>query len=157
MNLMGPLCKQGIRCPWNAAMKPPRSLLDYLTFTRVASWSDRGSHRRRLADHGLAAEKVYVLGYAAALLDTVQRINRCVQRQSAWCLCGVFRDLSVSDEWLPEPVGPLCIVYLLLHPGQAPQVVVLEAAPGSPVLLNVPAEGFPYHILFGKTLVSEAP
>ena len=157
MHLMGPLCKQEIPGPWNAAMKPPRSLLDYLSFTRVNSWSDRGSHRRRLADHGLAAEKVYVLGYAAALPDTVQRIKRCVQRQSAWCLRGVFRDLPVSDEWLPEPLGPLCVVYLLLHPNHAPQVVVLEAAPGSPVLLHVPAKGFPYHFLFGKALVSEAP
>ena len=157
MNLMGPPFKQGISCPWNAAMKPPRSLFDYLMFTRVASWSDRGYHRRSLANHGLTAEKVYVLGYAAALPDTVQRINRCVHRQSAWCLRGVFIDLPVSDEWLPEPLGPLCIVYLLLHPGQAPQVVVLEAAPGSPVLLQVPAQGFPYHFLFDKTLVSEAP
>lgn len=154
MLLMGLLCNQAIPGPWNKAMKP-RSLLDCLTFTRVASWSDRGSHRRTLADHGLAAEKVYVLGYAAAAPATVQRINRCVQRQSAWCLRGVFRDLPMSNDWLPEPLGPMCIVYLLLDPRQSPQLVVLESTPGSAVLLHVPAEGFPYHFLFGKTLVSE--
>lgn len=148
------LCQQDVPSHWTNAMKP-RSLLDRLTFTRVASWSDRGSQRRTLARHGLAAEKVYVLGYAAASPATVRRISQCVQRQSAWCLRGVFRDLPLSDDWLPEPLGPMCAVYLLLEPGQAPQLVVLEAAPESPVLLHISAKGFPFHFLFGKTLVSE--
>jgi len=47
-------------------------------------------------------------------------------------------------------------VYLLLNPSQVPQVVVLEAAPESPVLLHKQAKGLPYHFLFGKILVSEA-
>ena len=47
-------------------------------------------------------------------------------------------------------------VYLLLNASQVPQVVVLEAAPESPVLLHKQAKGFPYHFLPGKTLVSEA-
>ena len=147
-------CQPDVTSHWNHTMKP-RSLLDRLTFTRVATWSDRGHHRRALAGQGLAAEKVYVLGHAAASPATVQRIGRCVQRQSAGCLRGVFRDLPLRDEWLPEPLGPLCTVYLLLKPGQAPQLVVLAAAPGEPVLLHVSAQGFPYHFLFGKTLVSE--
>jgi hypothetical protein len=139
----------------NDAMKS-QSLLDRLTGTRVASWSDRGFHRRQLADHGFAAKKVYLLGYATASPDTMQRIARCVHLQSAGCLRGVFQDLPYSDEFWPEPLGPMSAVYLLLAPGQVPQVVVLDAAPGSPVLLHMPAKGFPHHFLFGKTLVSEA-
>ena len=150
------LCQQDVPGHWTDAMKP-RSLVDRLTCTRVASWSDRGSHRRRLARHGLAAEKVYVLGHAAASPATVRRISRCVQLQRAGCLRGVFRDLPLSEDFLPEPLGPMCTVYLLLAPGQAPQLVVLEAAPESPVLLHISAKGFPYHFLFGKTLVSEVP
>jgi hypothetical protein len=133
-----------------------RSFVDRLTFTRVASWSDRGSHRRRLARHGLAAKKVYLLGYVAASPDTVQRIRQCVQRQSAGCLRGVFRDLPHSTEWWSEPVRPLCAVYFLVEPGHDPQLVVLDSSPESPVLLHVPAQGFPFHFLFGKTIVSEA-
>ena len=133
----------------------PRSLVDRLTLTRVASWSDRRYHCRRLARHGLTAEKVYVLGYAAASPATVRRISRCVQRQSASCLRGVFRDLPLSEDFLPEPLGPMCAVYLLLEPGQSPQVVIVEASPESPVLLHTSAKGFPFHFLFGKTIVSE--
>ena len=133
-----------------------RSFVDRLTFTRVASWSDRGSHRRRLARHGLAAKKVYLLGYAAASPDTVPRIRQCVQRQSAGCLRGVFQDLPHSAEWWSEPLGPMCTVYLLVEPGHAPQLVVLDSSPASPVLLHVLAQGFPFHSLCGKTIVSEA-
>ena len=133
-----------------------RSFVDRLTFTWVASWSDRGSHRRSLARHGLAAKKVYLLGYAAASPDTVHRIRQCVQRQSAGCLRGVFRDLPHSAEWWSEPLGPICTVYLLVEPGHAPQLVVLDSSPESPVLLHVPAQGFPVHFLFGKIIVSEA-
>ena len=133
-----------------------RSFVDRLTFTWVASWSDRGSHRRSLARHGLAAKKVYLLGYAAASPDTVHRIRQCVQRQRAGCLRGVFRDLPHSAEWWSEPLGPICTVYLLVEPGHAPQLVVLDSSPESPVLLHVPAQGFPVHFLFGKTIVSEA-
>ena len=150
----GLLCQQNVPGHLTGAMKP-RSLVDRLTFTRVASWSDRGYHRRSLARHGLAAEKVYVLGYAAASSATVRRISRCVQRQSAWCLRGVFRDMPHSAEFWFEPLGPMCTVYLLLAPGQAPQLVILEASPESLVLLHIPADGFPFHFLFGKTLVSE--
>ncbi len=132
-----------------------RSLLDRLTGTRVASWSDRGFHRRKLAGHGFAAKKVYLLGYAAASPDTMQRIAGCVHRQSARCLRRVFRNLPQRDGFWPEPLGPMSAVYLLLGPDQAPQLVVLAAAPGSPVLLHVPAKGFPHHFLFGKTLVSD--
>jgi len=133
-----------------------RSFVDRLTFTRVASWSDRGFHRRCLARYGLAAQKVYVLGHAAASPDTVHRIRQCVQRQSAGCLRGVFRDLPHSAEWWSEPLGPMCTVYLLVEPGHVPQLVVLDSSPESPVLLHVPAQGFPVHFLFGKTIVSEA-
>ena len=49
----------------------PRSFVNRLTFTRIASWSDRGFHRHRLARHGLATKKVYLLRYAAASPDTV--------------------------------------------------------------------------------------
>ena len=133
-----------------------RSFVDRLTFTRVASWSDRGSHRRCLARYGLAAQKVYVLGHAAASPDTVHRIRQCVQRQSAGCLRGVFRDLPHSAGWWSEPLGPMCTVYLLVEPGHVPQLVVLDSSPESPVLLHVPAQGFPVHFLFGKTIVSEA-
>jgi hypothetical protein len=135
----------------------PRSFGDRLTFTRVASWSDRGSHRRRLARHGLAAKKVYVLGYAAAFPGTVQRIRQCVQQQSAGGLRGVFRDLPHSAEWWSEPLGPMCTVYLLVEPGHVPQLVALDASPESPVLLHMPAPGFPFHFVFGKIIVSEAP
>ena len=148
-------CQPDVTSHWNHAMKP-RSLLDRLTFTRVATWSDRGHHRRALAGQGLAAEKVYVLGHAAASPATVQRIGRCVQRQSAGCLRGVFRDLPRSAEWWSEPLGPICTVYLLVEPGHAPQLVVLDSSPESPVLLHVPAQGFPVHFLFGKIIVSEA-
>lgn len=132
-----------------------RSLLDRVTFTRVASWSDCASHRRRLAHYGLAAEKVYMLGYAAAGPTTVQRISRGVQQRSAWYLRGVFRDLPRSEGFWPEPLGPMCAVYLLLDTSKAPQLVVLNAAPESPVLLHVSAKGFPYQCLFSKTLVRE--
>jgi hypothetical protein len=135
----------------------PRNLVDRLTFTRVASWSDGGYHCQMLARHGLAAEKVYLLGYAAASPATVRRISRCVQQQSAWCMRRVFRDLPSSGGFWPEPLGPMCSVYLLLEPGQTPQLVVLEAAPGSPVLLYISAKGFPFYFLFGKTLVREVP
>ncbi|MFC6225005.1 hypothetical protein ACFP2F_17280 [Hymenobacter artigasi] len=50
----------------------------------------------------------------------------------------------------------MCTVYLLVEPGHAPQLVVLDSCPESPVLLDVPAQGFPFHFLFGKTIVSEA-
>ena len=139
-------------------MKPQPSLLDRLTFTRVASWSDRGVHRRRLAHHGLAAEKVYQLGSAAATPETVQRIARWVQQQSAWGLRGVFGDLPWGEDELgPTPIGPMCAVYLLVALDQSAQLVVLEATPESSVLLHVSAEGFPYHLLCGKTLVGEVP
>lgn len=133
----------------------PRSLVDRLTFTKVASWSDRGSHCRRLARHGLAAEKVYVLGYAASSPATVRRISQCVQQQSAWCLRGVFKDMPYSAEFWTEPLGTMCTVYLLLIADQAPQLVIIDASPESPVLLHIPAEGFPFYFLFGKTLISE--
>jgi hypothetical protein len=132
-----------------------RSLVDRLTFTRVASWSDRGHHRQRLAHHGLAAEKAYVLGYATASPTTVRRIRQCVQQHSAWCLRRVFQDMPYNADYWSEPFGPMCTVYLLLALGQVPQLVVLEASPESPLLLHIPAQGFPLHFLFGKTLVSE--
>ena len=132
-----------------------RSLLDRLTCTRVASWSDCRFHRRRLAGHGFVAKKVYILGYAATSPDTMQKIAQCVYQQSAGCLRGVFLDLPQSDDFLPEPVGAISPVYLLLDTAQAPRIVVLEAAPGSTVLLQVPAKGFPHHFLFGKTFVGE--
>ena len=134
-----------------------RNLLDRLTSTRVASWSDRGRHRRALAHHGLVAQKVYLLGYAAACPATVQRVGQYVHRRSAWCLRGVFRALPWGEDAFGyTPIGPMCAVYLLLEPSHTQQVVILESSPGSPVLLHVPANGFPFHFLFGKTLVSEA-
>ncbi|MBF9238079.1 hypothetical protein I2I05_11800 [Hymenobacter sp. BT683] len=134
----------------------PRSLLDYLTGTQRASWSDRGFHTRNLAGHGLTAEKVYLLGYAAATPASVERLAQCVHRRSARCLRRVFDNLPwEEDELGPLPSDPMCAVYLLVHPGQPPQLLVLEAVPSSPVLLHVAATGFPYHLLWGKTLVSE--
>ena len=133
----------------------PRTLLDYLTCTRIASWSDRSFHGRRLARHGLVAEKVYLLGYATDSPATVQRIRACVQRRSARCLGGVFRELPWGeDAFGSTPIGPMCAVYVLLDASRPPQVVVLTAESGRGGQLHVPAKFFPYQMLVGKTLVS---
>jgi hypothetical protein len=134
-----------------------RSLLDHLTGTRRASWSDRKHHISCLAGHALAAEKVYLLGYAAATPASVERLAHGVNWPSPRCLRRVCDDLPwEEDEWGQQPSGPMCAVYLLINSSQPPQLLVLQSAPGSPVLLHVAADGFPYRLTWGKTLVSEA-
>ena len=94
-----------------------RSLLDYLTGTQRASWSSCRSHTRNLAAHGLATEKMYLLGYVAATPASMEQLAHGVHRRSARCLRRVFNDLPWEEDELGwQPSGPMCAVYLLISP-----------------------------------------
>ena len=141
------------------------NLIDVLSRTRAASWSDRKSNRQTLEtllgkQCVASLKKAYVLGYAVADLETVVRIRFCIEQKNAWCLRRVFQALPYEEDDLGSTViGPICTVYLLIEPNNRKYVAVIgnpSGLPASPLLLFFTgAERFPYWLVFGKRLIVE--
>lgn len=141
------------------------NLIDVLSCTRAASWSDRKSNRQTLEtllgkQYVASLKKAYVLGYAVADLETVVRIRSCIKQKSAWCLRRVFQALPYEEDDLGLTViGPMCTVYLLIEPNNRKSIAVIgnpSELPASPLLLFfTEAERFPYWLVFGKRLIFE--
>lgn len=141
------------------------NLVDTLSCTRVASWSDKKSHRQRLetllgAQGVISIRKAYVLGHAAADWQTVSRIGFCIKQKSAWCLRRVFQNLPYGqDELGLTVIGSMCTVYLLIEPDNRTSVAVIgnpsELFVSQLLLHFTEAKGFPYWLISGKVLVIE--
>jgi len=142
------------------------NLLDKLTGTQLASWSDRKRHTQLLTrllqgKEVSAWQKVYLLGHAEASKQTIARIASCIEQKSGRCLRQVFHDLPYSeDDFGLTPMGPMCTVYLLIEPPNQLSVAVIgstELGVSTPqLLLLTSAEGFPQWSIRRKRLVIDS-
>jgi hypothetical protein len=142
------------------------NLLDRLTCTQVASWSDRKRHTQLLTRLLQSKEvsdlqKVYLLGHAEASTQTIAQIATCVKQKSGRCLRQLFQDLPYGeDEFGLTPIGPMCTVYLLIEPNNQLSVAVIGSTElgvsPSRLLLLTSAEGFPHWLIMRKRLVIDS-
>ena len=138
------------------------NVFDWLSGTRVASWSDKKHHRETLGmllkSHFInGIKKAYLLGYASALVPTQNRISACIARRSVWGLRQVFQALAYGeDEVGATVIEPMCAVYLLIGPDDRTVVAAIRNPDKVPQLLFfMSASGFLYWWLCGKRLVIE--
>lgn len=134
------------------------TLIEYLTATRLLSWSDRKSHLQRLQQiipdfRVTDYQKIYLAGYAEATEQVLAKVIHFVQTGRVCGLKHLFNSLPYGEDELGLTVmGDMLSVYLLLHQSGDTVLCVVDSA-NQQVRFLGEVSGFPYYRLRGKRIV----